>query len=110
LRESETAAEDCAGARRGGSGRKLHDDEGRAETRVKISEIRRCWTAVSCGDGSEGCIDRYVCFSWYQLCVELGQTRLAIVIENQDGVDHCCCLTLMCLCVDRGQPSSLVKG
>ena len=25
----------------------------------------------------------------YQLCVELGQTGLAIVVENEDGVDHC---------------------
>lgn len=30
-------------------GRKLHDELGRLDTRVKISEIRRCWTAVSCG-------------------------------------------------------------
>lgn len=29
-------------ARIGGKGRKLHADEGRAETRVKISEIRVC--------------------------------------------------------------------
>lgn len=30
-------------------GRKLQDELGRLATRVKISEIRRCWTAVSCG-------------------------------------------------------------
>lgn len=36
------------GARRGGKGRKLQDEAGRADTRVKISEIRRCWTDVSC--------------------------------------------------------------
>lgn len=35
-------------ARRGGRGRKLHDPEGRLETRVKISEMSRCWTDVSC--------------------------------------------------------------
>ena len=35
------------GVKRGGRGRKLQDEEGRAETRVKISEMRRCWTAVS---------------------------------------------------------------
>lgn len=38
---------DWAGVNRGGSGRKLQLDDGRAETRVKISEIRRCCTAVS---------------------------------------------------------------
>lgn len=35
------------GARRGGRGRKLHEVDGRCETRVKISEMRRCWTLVS---------------------------------------------------------------
>jgi hypothetical protein len=48
---SEGASLDSAwgveGVRRGGSGRKLQLLLGRAETRVKISEIRRCWTAVS---------------------------------------------------------------
>lgn len=29
-------------------GRKLQAELGRWETRVKISEIRRCWTLVSC--------------------------------------------------------------
>ena len=40
------------GARSGGRGRKLQAEDGRADTRVKISEIRRCWTAVSCDDES----------------------------------------------------------
>lgn len=34
-------------ARRGGRGRKLHAEFGRLATRVKISEMRRCWTLVS---------------------------------------------------------------
>jgi hypothetical protein len=37
--------------RRGGRGRKLQEPEGRWETRVKISEMRRCWTEVSCCKG-----------------------------------------------------------
>ena len=37
--------------RRGGRGRKLQEPVGRWETRVKISEMRRCWTEVSCGKG-----------------------------------------------------------
>lgn len=40
---------EVGGARRGGRGRKLQAEEGRAETRVKISESRRCWTEVSWG-------------------------------------------------------------
>lgn len=35
-------------ARRGGRGRKLQDPAGRWDTRVNISDIRRCWTDVSC--------------------------------------------------------------
>lgn len=35
-------------ARRGGRGRKLQDPEGRFETRVKISDMRRCCILVSC--------------------------------------------------------------
>ena len=34
-------------ARSGGSGKKLQLLAGRAATRAKISESRRCWTAVS---------------------------------------------------------------
>jgi hypothetical protein len=36
------------GVRSGGRGRKLQDPGGRLLTRVKISEMRRCWTDVSC--------------------------------------------------------------
>ena len=32
---------------RGGRGRKLQEPGVRCETRVKISEMRRCWTLVS---------------------------------------------------------------
>jgi hypothetical protein len=32
----------------GGRGRKLQEPGARVETRWKISEIRRCWTDVSC--------------------------------------------------------------
>jgi hypothetical protein len=35
--------------RRGGRGRKLQEPGVRWETRVKISEMRRCWTLVSYG-------------------------------------------------------------
>jgi hypothetical protein len=35
-------------ARRGGSGRKLQEPGGRLETRVKISDMSRCWIDVSC--------------------------------------------------------------
>lgn len=35
-------------ASKGGSGRKLHEPDGRLETKVKISEISRCWILVSC--------------------------------------------------------------
>ena len=64
--EAGVVVEDFDGARSGGSlvsksqcllndsfdqglshGRKLHEEEGRLATRVKISEIRRCCTAVS---------------------------------------------------------------
>jgi len=38
---------DCE-ERRGGRGRKLQEPGVRWETRVKISEMRRCWTLVSC--------------------------------------------------------------
>jgi len=39
--------EEGGGARRGGRGRKLQEPGGRFDTRVKISEMRRCWTEVS---------------------------------------------------------------
>lgn len=51
---SATELEEDAGARRGGSGRKLHEDAGRAETRVKISDMSRCWTAVSYANVKHG--------------------------------------------------------
>jgi hypothetical protein len=45
--------------------------------------------AESCGGGGGGGSGGGLCASSsYQLSVKLGQTRLAIVIENQDGVDH----------------------
>lgn len=34
-------------ASNGGRGRKLQDPVGRFDTRVKISEIKRCWMLVS---------------------------------------------------------------
>lgn len=36
------------GARRGGRGRKLQAEAGRAETSVKIWARRDCWVVVSC--------------------------------------------------------------
>ena len=73
------------GVRRGGRGRKLQLLLGRAETRVKISAIRRCCTAVSLGERQLVC-DRW--WWWrslslaYQLGVEFGQAGLAIVVED----------------------------
>jgi len=40
----------------GGRGRKLHDPEGRWETRLKISVMRRCWMVVSYVRGLVGVI------------------------------------------------------
>jgi hypothetical protein len=88
---SEGASLDSAwgveGVRRGGSGRKLQLLLGRAETRVKISEIRRCWTAVSLEgvlvgmrqDGRTWWRHRLVT---YELSIEFGQPGLAIVVED----------------------------
>lgn len=44
-------------ARRGGSGRKLQEPEGLLETRVKISDMRRCWIEVSLEQVSVYCDD-----------------------------------------------------
>lgn len=50
----------CGGLEEGGGrGRKLQDPGARVEQSWKISEIRRCWTDVSCallerGNGREG--------------------------------------------------------
>ena len=41
-------------ARRGGRGRKLQDPDGRWDTSVKISVMRRCWIVVSYTDVSAG--------------------------------------------------------
>lgn len=76
-------------ARRGGRGRKLQLLAGRAATRVKISERSRCCTAVS-WRGLSRWIKCGLVENLYQLRVELGQTRLAIVVEDQYGVDHDC--------------------
>ena len=46
--EDEAAAAEGGGWRRGGRGRKLQAEGGRVDTWVKISVMRRCWTAVSC--------------------------------------------------------------
>ena len=76
------------GVRRGGRGRKLQLLLGRAETRVKISAIRRCCTAVSFGGERQLVCDRWWWWWWgllslaYQLGVEFGQAGLAIVVED----------------------------
>lgn len=81
-------------ARRGGSGRKLQEPAGRFETRVKISDMRRCCMLVSCGKVSGVCdedIDedgRDRVGGTYELRVELGQSWLALAVEYQKGVDH----------------------
>lgn len=70
-------------------GRKLQAELGRLATRVKISEMRRCWTLVSWAPifSIEGW-GRWTGGSRYQLGVELGQARLAGVVEDEHGVDH----------------------
>ena len=75
---------ESAGGRRP-YGRKLHEEEGRLDTRVKISEIRRCWTLVSwlaltMSMHGGGVAD--------QLGVELGQAGLPVVVKDQHGVYH----------------------
>lgn len=52
--------------------------------------MRRCWTLVSWA-----CVSRHRCdgegrggVSLYQLRVELGQSWLAGIIEDEDCVDH----------------------
>lgn len=78
-------------ARRGGSGRKLHDPRGRFDTRVKISDISRCCILVSCRTrlsamrcSLRAMRDRVS----NQLRVELGQPRLPLAVEDQECVDH----------------------
>lgn len=83
-------------ARSGGSGRKLQLLAGLAATSVKISERRRCWTAVSYAEES---LTVRLCeygkeeedVSRYQLRVEFGQARLSIVVEHEHRIDHYCC-------------------
>ena len=56
---------------------------------MKISEMRRCWTLVSWAVVSTGALERVDRSRvTYQLCVELGQSRLAGIVEDEDGVDH----------------------
>ena len=80
--------------RSGGSGRKLHDVDGRALTNVKICVSSRCcsdWScyAVSAGGGPGEREDPWGVGRRNYLGVELGETRLAVVVEDEDGVDHC---------------------
>jgi len=42
-------------------GRKLQAEFGRLETRVKISDIRRCCTLVSCRESKSGLFGSVVC-------------------------------------------------
>ncbi len=74
-------------ARSGGRGRKLRLPEGRWETRVKISEMRRCSTEVSwfllAGLG------RFLTRT-YELGVELCEARLPCIVEHENSVDHGC--------------------
>ena len=58
-------------------------------TRVKISEMRRCWTLVSWVVVSTRAVERVVRSRvMYQLCVELSQSRLTGIVEDEDCVDH----------------------
>lgn len=76
-------------------GRKLHAEDGRLATRVKISEMRRCCTLVSwllCQrwfrKKSRGIEPWLVRCRAYQLGVELCKARLAGVVEDKYGIDH----------------------
>jgi hypothetical protein len=77
--------------RRGGSGRKLQALAGRCATRRYICAIRDCWVCVSCcwlvGVVPRGKV-RVRRGSTHQLCVEFCQSGLAIIIEDEDCVDH----------------------
>lgn len=67
-------------------GRKLQAELGRFATRVKISEISRCCTLVSCSP-SDGHATAAAAGA-YELRVKLGQTGLTGIVEHQHGVDH----------------------
>lgn len=79
-------------------GRKLQADDGRVDTSAKISEISRCCTLVSCrltakcsaSALQEGATEVKNSSRWdhYQLRVELGQPRLAGIIEDEHSIDH----------------------
>lgn len=75
-------------------GRKLQAEAGRLETRVKISEMRRCCTVVSCGAERWVLAIRLARNMWalwvgtYELGVEFRETWLAGIVEDENGVDH----------------------
>ena len=68
-------------------GRKLQDELGRLDTRVKISDIRRCCTLVSCNTIVRTPVS-HSSEEPYKLGVEFGEARLAGVIENKHSVYH----------------------
>lgn len=55
---------------------------------MKISDIRRCWTLVSCIVENLVSIKFRGGVTSYELCVKFSKTRLAGVVEDQYGVDH----------------------
>jgi hypothetical protein len=60
------------------------------DTRVKISEMRRCWMLVSCRSKVFSKRSRLgkLASGAYQLGVELGQSGLTLAVEDQEGVNH----------------------
>lgn len=64
-------------------GRKLQAEFGRCETRVKISEISRCWTLVSCEVVVRLRMERNKLRRITdELCVEFGKAGLAGVVKD----------------------------
>ena len=75
----------------GGSGRKLHADAGRFATRLKIWLSSRCCSVISCACArarASAPSGRVARGGAYYLGVEFYEARLAVVVEDEDGVDH----------------------
>ena len=79
----------------GGSGRKLHADAGRFATRLKIWLSSRCCSVISCACArarASAPSGRVARGGAYYLGVEFYEARLAVVVEDEDGVDHGGCV------------------
>lgn len=84
-REKEVRKDCMYVGRKGGGntcGRKLQAEEGLWETRVNISEIKRCWTLVSCGVAIRKSLSAKECWRITdKLRVEFGEAGLAGIVE-----------------------------